>query len=245
MSPAAPQRAAQLRTALRDLDLDATDERLVAWASRMLDEPTVAVLAGWLDRVRAAATSRPSGRQDSGKAGGKNGAETVSACPPQCPASAQVSGGGNVSVWPPDWPEVGRANRPLAGQFPARDVRLGDTIVIDGQVHRIRAFMHDETGVEPDLDGPVVYIESDRCAKGDWALIVSADTLLTRAPELGPSVPPDDERCRTCGTSDAVFYVRDVDDTVSELGEQPGPKHAWWCSRCRREWTTPTGGTEA
>jgi hypothetical protein len=37
------------------MDLSDNDERLVAWAARTLDEPTVTTLVSWLERVRTAA----------------------------------------------------------------------------------------------------------------------------------------------------------------------------------------------
>ncbi|MGI5236457.1 hypothetical protein [Dactylosporangium sp. CA-139066] len=51
----------------------------------------------------------------------------------------------------------------------------------------------------------------------------------------GPDVDPD---CPKCGTCAAVVYVGATTETVYELGEQPGPKHAWSCRTCSAEWTT-------
>lgn len=133
--------------------------------------------------------------------------------------------------------------------MPAALLRLGDRIVVNGEQHRVTAIMHDAAGVldsRHDLDGPVVYVESDRCEEGDWALIAAAGDQVTvtgRGPATGPTVPAADETCRRHGSSDGVFWVCDTEDTVADLGEQPGPKHVWFCSPCRHEWTTPVRTT--
>jgi hypothetical protein len=53
----ARRREAALRAALRGVALGAYDERLITWAARSLDEPTVQTLTGWLERARRAETT--------------------------------------------------------------------------------------------------------------------------------------------------------------------------------------------
>lgn len=57
-------------------------------------------------------------------------------------------------------------------------------------------------------------------------------TVQAESPDLDPD-------CPKCRTFTAVVYVGTITDTVYELGEQPGPKHAWACRGCNTEWTTP------
>ncbi len=53
--PTASRREAELRTALRGVVLGTYDERLITWAARTLDDPTLQTLTSWLERARHAA----------------------------------------------------------------------------------------------------------------------------------------------------------------------------------------------
>lgn len=49
-----PNPADEIRHALRGVELDAHDERIAAWALRMLDDATLRTLLSWIERARAA-----------------------------------------------------------------------------------------------------------------------------------------------------------------------------------------------
>lgn len=64
-------------------------------------------------------------------------------------------------------------------------------------------------------------------------------TAVLEPPAVQAEAPDVDPDCPKCGTYTAVMFAGSTTETVFELGEQPGPKWAWQCRTCGREWTTP------